>query len=143
MSTRTRKRTAGLLSAAVLAGIAAVLLFPGGSAAGPLVVEVNIKHSAFSASHYSFPAGTRVRFVITNEDPIEHEFIVGSRVVQYYMEHTAHPVHDGSTPGQITVPALSTVETTYTVRRSPRPLLFGCHLPGHYRYGMRGTISVT
>jgi uncharacterized cupredoxin-like copper-binding protein len=136
-------RRSGLLAVAVASGIAAVLLFPGGSAAGPLTVEVNINHSAFSSTRYSFPAGTRVRFVITNRDPIDHEFIIGSPVVQYYMEHTAHPSHDGSVPGQISVPAGSTVETTYTVRRSSQPLLFGCHLPGHYRYGMRGTIAVT
>ena len=123
------------------AGIAAAALFPG-TTHGPITVDVTIHHSHFSVAHMAFPRGTTVRFVIHNTDPIEHEFIVGSAVVQYYIEHTAHPAHEGSAPGQITVPAGTTRETTYRFGRV-QPLLFGCHLPGHYAYGMRGTISVT
>jgi uncharacterized cupredoxin-like copper-binding protein len=29
-----------------------------------------------------------------------------------------------------------------TVAASGEPLLFGCHLPGHYAFGMRGEIQV-
>ena len=129
----------GLLAA----GVAAVALFQSPAAHGPLTVEVTIHHSAFSVSHLSYPAGTTVRFVIRNTDPIDHEFIVGDMTMQFYVEHTAHAIHDGSFPGQISVPAGTTRETTYTFRRDRRPMLFGCHLPGHYAYGMRGTISVT
>ena len=124
------------------AGVAAVLLLPGGSAPGPVTVEVTIHHSHFLPSHLSFPAGTKVRFVITNTDPIDHEFIVGSRLVQLLMEHTTERVHGGAVPGQISVPATTTASTTY-VMGGGHPLLFGCHLPGHYAYGMRGTIAVT
>ena len=129
---------AGLLAV----GVAAVALFAGHTGSGPTTVDVAIRHSQFSSARYAFAPGERVRFVITNADPIDHEFIIGSAGVQYYMEHTAHPSHDGSVPGQISVPAGTTVETTYTFRKTKQPLLFGCHLPGHYRYGMRGTISV-
>lgn len=131
------------MRAGVLAvGIAAAVLLPGAADGGPATVEITIHHSTFSPSHLSFPAGTTVHFVIHNTDPIDHEFIVGGRAVQYYMEHTAHPSHDGSVPGQISVRAGETRETTYTVQRL-RPLLFGCHLPRHYAYGMRGMIAVT
>ena len=37
-------------------------------------------------------------------------------------------------------PAGETVSTTFTF--GERDLLFGCHLPGHYVYGMRGTVEV-
>ena len=123
-------------------GIVAALLMPGQRTNAPVTVEVTIHHSTFSPSHFSFPAGTRVRFVIRNTDPIDHEFIVGSRLVQLYVEHTAERVHSGAVPGQVSVPAGTTRETTYRFGRA-QPLLFGCHLPGHYAYGMRGTISVT
>jgi uncharacterized cupredoxin-like copper-binding protein len=43
-------------------------------------------------------------------------------------------------PGEITIPAGETVSTTFTF--GERDLLFGCHLPGHYVYGMRGTVVV-
>ena len=120
-------------------GIAAAALMPGGRTTGPVTVDITIHHSQFIPSNFSFPAGTTVRFVVHNTDPIDHEFIVGSRVVQFYMEHTAERVHHA--PGQISVPAGTTRETTYTF--GSVALLFGCHLPGHYAYGMRGTISVT
>jgi uncharacterized cupredoxin-like copper-binding protein len=111
-----------------------------------LTVEVTIHHSTFRPSSFTFERGTSVTFVIRNTDPIEHEFIVGDQAVQYYMEHTAHPKHDGSVPGQISVPPGTTRSTTYTftdVTHRPSDMEFACHLPGHFRYGMHGPITVT
>jgi uncharacterized cupredoxin-like copper-binding protein len=104
-------------------------------------VHVTIRWSRFHPSQFAFPDGTTVRFVIRNTDPIEHEFILGSKVVQNQVEHTAHADHDGSVPGQITVPPGSTRTTTYRFG-SPGTVLLGCHLPGHYAYGMRGLVTV-
>jgi uncharacterized cupredoxin-like copper-binding protein len=104
-------------------------------------VHVSIKWSSFHPSRFTFPEGTTVRFVIRNEDPIEHEFILGSKRVQDYIEHTAHPDHDGSVPGQITVPPGTERTTTYRFARAGEVLL-GCHLPGHYAFGMRGAVTV-
>ena len=128
-------------SALLAAGVAAVALFPGTRAPGMQTVDVTIHHSHFSIAHLDIPAGTTVRFVIHNTDPIDHEFIVGSAVVQYYVEHSTERVHHG-VAGQVSVPAGTTRETTYRFGR-PQPLLFGCHLPGHYAYGMRGSITVS
>ena len=69
-----------------------------------LTVEVTIHHSTFDPPAFTFARGTTVTFVIRNTDPIEHEFIVGDQAVQYYIEHTEHPTHDGSVPGQISIP---------------------------------------
>jgi uncharacterized cupredoxin-like copper-binding protein len=126
---------AGLLAV----GLATAALMPGAHASRPVTVDVTIHHSQFMPSHFSFPAGTTVRFEVRNTDPTDHEFIIGSRFVQYYMEHSAERVHDA--PGQISVPAGTTRQTAYTF--GSVPVLFGCHLPGHYAYGMRGTIAVT
>jgi uncharacterized cupredoxin-like copper-binding protein len=106
-------------------------------------VPITIHHSSFSVSRLSFPAGTTVRFVVTNTDPIDHEFIVGDRAVQHHIEVTEHPEHDGSVPGQISIPAGTTRTSTYTFGAPGSGLLFGCHLPGHFAYGMRGPIVVT
>jgi uncharacterized cupredoxin-like copper-binding protein len=135
-------------AAAVIAAAAAILFglhaadAAGRHAGGVRTVDVTIRYSHFSLSHLSFPAGTTVRFVIRNADPIDHEFILGTRGIQQLMEHTKERLHDGSVPGQISVPAETTRTTTFTFG-SPGGLLFGCHLPGHYHYGMRGTISIT
>jgi uncharacterized cupredoxin-like copper-binding protein len=103
-------------------------------------VDITIHYSHFHPDHLSFPAGTSVTFVIHNNDPIDHEFILGPQWVQDYIEHTDHPAHDGSVAGQISVPAGETRSTTYTLTRT---VPFACHLPGHYAFGMRGSVTVT
>jgi uncharacterized cupredoxin-like copper-binding protein len=44
-------------------------------------------------------------------------------------------------PGEVSVPAGTTATTTYTFE-APGDLTFACHLPGHFAYGMQGTVSV-
>jgi uncharacterized cupredoxin-like copper-binding protein len=41
----------------------------------------------------------------------------------------------------MTVPAGETATTTYTFA-DPGELIIGCHLPGHYAYGMRAVVRV-
>ena len=103
-------------------------------------VVVTIRHSRFHPSLFSFPEGTRVRFVIRNTDPIDHEFIVGDRSVQERHERGTERGH-GSVPGEVGIPAGEERVTTLTLSE-PGTVLIGCHLPGHYAYGMRGEIQV-
>ena len=81
-----------------------------------------------------------MRFIITNTDPIDHEFIVGDEAVQLRHENGTDPVH-GLVPGEVSVPAGATEETTYTFPLGPVAMEFACHLPGHYAYGMHGPIT--
>jgi uncharacterized cupredoxin-like copper-binding protein len=50
--------------------------------------------------------------------------------------------HHGAKPGEISIPAGTERTTTYNFQQ-PGPLIFACHLPGHYDYGMRGIIEIT
>ncbi|MBA3430218.1 MAG: hypothetical protein H0U16_01900, partial [Actinobacteria bacterium] len=104
-------------------------------------VAIAIDHSAFDRSHLEFRAGDTVRFVIHNSDPIDHELIIGDTGVQAHHEEGTEPRH-GAVPGEVSVPSGTTRTTTYTFEE-PGRLLFGCHLPGHYRYGMKGSITIT
>jgi len=61
--------------------------------------------------------------------------------VQDYHEQGTEAHHAGR-PGETSVAPGATAETAYTFI-SRGTLLFGCHLPGHWAYGMRGTITVT
>ncbi|MBV8981680.1 MAG: hypothetical protein JO086_12330 [Acidimicrobiia bacterium] len=106
------------------------------------VVNIEIHHSRFVPAAVSVGSRQTVRFVVRNTDPIDHEFIVGDQATQDRHEHGADDHHDGSVPGEISVPAGTTVTTTYYVDRR-RQLLYGCHLPGHWAYGMRGVIRVS
>jgi uncharacterized cupredoxin-like copper-binding protein len=131
----TRTRVALVLAGALLVGALA-----GWSRASEpgRTVDLAIHYSRFDASSIAVSAGETVRFVIHNEDPIDHEFIVGDRRVQRVHENGTEPSH-GAKPGEVTVPAGATVETTYTFPAAPEHIEFACHLPGHYAFGMHGS----
>jgi uncharacterized cupredoxin-like copper-binding protein len=103
-------------------------------------VVLDVHYSRFSPDAVTVRRGQPVRFVIHNRDPIAHELIVGDQAVQDRHERGTEP-HHGERPGEVSVAAGATAQTTVTFTRSGR-LLFGCHLPGHWDYGMRGTIRV-
>lgn len=129
----------------VIAAVAALVTGAGcvsRSDAASDVVNIEIHHSRFSPATVSLGSRQTVRFVVHNTDPIDHEFIVGDQATQDRHEHGTEDHHDGSVPGEISVPAGTTVATTYRVDR-PGQLLYGCHLPGHWAYGMRGVIRVS
>ena len=109
-------------------------------------VDITIHYSHFSPSTVTVAAGSTVRFRVTNADPIDHELIVGDQTLQDREQAGTDPIHDGSVPGMISVPAGTTVATVYTFPRHAHggnPLSYACHLPGHYAYGMRGAIHLT
>jgi len=79
-------------------------------------------------------------FRLVNEDPITHEFILGTAAVQQLHEEGKPEDHDGK-PGQATLSPGETQEISFTFG-APGTLIFGCHRPGHYAYGMRGSIAI-
>lgn len=101
-------------------------------------VVVEIRHSRFSPEQMTFSRGDKVRFVIRNTDPIDHEFILGDEEVQARHEFGTDAEH-GTIPGEVTILAGDEGSTTYAFDRRGT-LIYGCHLPGHYGYGMRGTV---
>ena len=103
-------------------------------------VPITIHFSRFDPASIDAAAGETVRFVIRNTDPIDHEFILGDEQVQAIHERGTEAVHPPR-PGEVSVPAGATVETTYTFR-APGALTYGCHVPGHFAYGMLGTVTV-
>jgi uncharacterized cupredoxin-like copper-binding protein len=96
-------------------------------------------HSRFEPSTIRAEPGETLEFVIVNTDPIDHEFIVGDGSVQDAHEEGTEAYHDPR-PGEVTVLAGQSVTTTYTF--GGEDLLFGCHVPGHWAYGMRGEVLV-
>lgn len=103
-------------------------------------ITIDVEHSRFVPDEIAVAAGERVRFVIRNGDPIDHEFIVGDEHVQRIHENGTE-AHHGTVPGEVSIAAFGTAATTYVFDR-PGTLIFGCHLPGHYDYGMRGEVRV-
>lgn len=104
-------------------------------------VPVEIKYSRFEPDEIRLEAGEEVTFVIYNDDPIDHEFILGDRAVQDRHERGTE-AHHGEIPTEVSVPAGETVETTVTFDESGNMIL-GCHLPGHYAYGMKARVTIS
>ena len=132
---------AALAGAALAAG--AVLVVAPGGAAGPRTITVTAHHSRFAPDRMTVQPNSTVRFVVHNSDPIDHEFIIGPPETHDLHERGTPHVHTGVVPGEITVPAGATVETTWTFGPSGSPAVaYGCHLAGHWAYGMHGLATI-
>jgi uncharacterized cupredoxin-like copper-binding protein len=103
-------------------------------------ITIEIEHSEFVPERLEVEAGETVTFVVRNGDPIDHEFILGDEAIQLVHEKGTEK-HHGARPGEISIPAGETRETTYTFEE-PGELIYGCHIFGHYDYGMRGAVEV-
>ncbi len=130
------------------AAVALVAVWPAGSRARggeARTVVVTMRHSRFEPSVVRVEPGERVRFVLRNTDPIDHEFILGDESVQRRHEKGRERQHHGDVPGERSVPAGQEAATTYTFPATldGQALQFACHLPGHYAYGMHGLARVS
>lgn len=113
-----------------------------GDVLGPGVVrvEVGIDMSRFDLGTLRVREGTLVELVVRNDDPIDHELVVGDAAV--------HARHEGGTerrhppvPGEVSVAHGETAMTFYRFDE-PGTVTYACHLPGHVAYGMVGEIEV-
>jgi plastocyanin len=107
---------------------------------GEVTVTLDVDHSVFEPSELRVVAGTEVRFVVANGDPIGHELIVGPPDVHARHEAGTHAGHP-PVPGEVSVGPNDEAATTYRFDE-PGTVEFACHLPGHYGYGMHGEIEV-
>lgn len=130
---RTLAAVTLLLGAAVVAGCGA----------SPVThrVEILIHYSHFSPAEVSVPHGVPVTFVLVNEDPIDHEFLIGDDAFHERHRTGTEPAH-GQRPDEVSVRAFGSAQTTL-IFDQPGDMVFICHFPGHEAYGMVGTLHVT
>ena len=114
---------------------------PAAATTEPRTIHITMHHSRYIPETIDVDPGETIRFVVENTDPIDHEFLVGDAQVQLIHEEGTEPSHPPK-PGEMSVPALATRVTTYTFAPVQGGSIFGCHLPGHYAYGMRGSIEI-
>ena len=131
------------LVVAVLAATVAVAATGCGRAAGqePVTLQITIHYSQFEETALTVPHGVPVTFVLVNEDPIEHEWLIGDAAFHERHRHGTEG-HHGARPNEISLAPLETVRTTLTFEE-PGSLRYICHLPGHEAYGMVGALTVT
>jgi uncharacterized cupredoxin-like copper-binding protein len=126
---------------AVATLLAVAWLAAGCGARGPVRVEITIHYSQFEPVNVTVPHGVPVTFMLVNEDPIDHEWLIGDAA--FHERHrTGTDAQHGTRPNEVSIPALSTEQTTLTFEE-PGTVRYICHLPGHEAYGMVGTVTVT
>lgn len=99
---------------------------------------------AIDIAESNFAVGETVRFEVTNEGTIQHEFYLGDEEAQ---DHHADEMaemdgmsHDDPNGVSVAPGATETIEHTF---EAAGELLAGCHEPGHYEAGMVATMSVS
>ncbi len=107
---------------------------------GEVTVQIDVEHSLFAPEELRVAEGTRVRFVVVNGDPINHELIVGPPDVHARHAEGTEAEHP-SIPGEVSVGPNGSAVTTFRFDE-PGTFEFACHLPGHYEHGMHGEVEV-
>jgi uncharacterized cupredoxin-like copper-binding protein len=107
---------------------------------GDVTVELHVEHSLFQPTEIRVVEGTRLRFVLDNDDPINHELIVGGPEVHARHARGTEAKHP-SVPGEVSVGPNEMGVTTLRFDE-PGRFEFACHLPGHYEFGMHGVVEV-
>jgi uncharacterized cupredoxin-like copper-binding protein len=138
-----RGRRPGLLALAlgVLAtlGLCAAALAAAG--AGPTTsIEIVIRYSHFEPDEIVVPAGVPVTITLRNDDPIDHEWIVGDEAV-HAVHRTGTELLHPSRPTEVVIRAGETRTTTVTFEAAGT-LRYICHLPAHEAYGMVGSATI-
>jgi uncharacterized cupredoxin-like copper-binding protein len=108
----------------------------------PSEVVLTLHHSHFVSAPVHARPGQAVTFVIRNDDPIDHEFILGDPSVQRKHEAGRQREHHGEVPGEVSVPAGTERRTTFRFAGDLDRVEYACHLPGHYAYGMHAWVTV-
>jgi uncharacterized cupredoxin-like copper-binding protein len=128
---------------ALVIGLALAAVVPAGCGEGgpsERALQVRMRYSKFLPPSLTVRAGTTVDFTLVNSDSIEHEFILGTPAEQRLHERgDPHDPHTG--PGQKLLAGKTTEHLRFTFAK-PGTMQYACHRPGHYRFGMVGTITV-
>lgn len=107
---------------------------------GTVTIEVGIEQSTFDIGSLRVVEGTLVQFVVQNDDPIDHELVVGDGEVHRLHANGSERRHP-PVPGEVSIAPGDTALTFYEFTE-PGSIVYACHLPGHVAYGMTGTIEV-
>ena len=110
------------------------------------VIEVTAKDDlTFEPATVTITEGETVTFRVTNAGAIPHDFTLGDEHMQD--EHEAEmaemsgdiAMHDE--PNAFVLDPRETKDMTWHMTQAGE-IIFGCHQPGHYAAGMKGTITV-
>lgn len=98
---------------------------------------------AFDPDEITVASGETITFRVINDGAIPHDFTLGDQATQDAHEEEMAEMeemeHDD--PNTIKLEAGETKDLTWQFT-DPGTVLIGCHEPGHYAAGMKGTVTV-
>lgn len=108
-------------------------------------VSVKMTDIAYSAKTLRVKAGTPVSFVFVNKGKLLHEAVVGTKAEQVAHEKEMAAMGGmvmGDEPNAVSVKAgqSKTIKHTFTTAGT---FEIGCHIPGHYKAGMKINVVVS
>lgn len=112
------------------------------------VVDVKVVDGPrFDPDAIAVTVGETITFKVTNETTDIHEFLLGDEAAQARHEKVMSDMGTGpmamaDTADSVTVKGGATKDLTYTFAKAGT-VLYGCHQPGHYAAGQKGTITVS
>lgn len=120
---------------------------PGDPAQAARTVEVHAGDDLrFQPDTVSVKVGETVTFKVVNDAQVEHDFTLGDDNAQNAHEQEMRAMASGNMAGMnddanaIHIPPGQTKTITWTFTKAGTTI-YGCHEPGHYQSGMRGTIT--
>ncbi len=119
----------------------------GGGGETGRVIDVRMAGGSFQPGSITVRAGETITFRLINQDDTIHEFTIGDEQKQAERETMMagmgdQPMEMDDEPDSVTVQGGDTEELRWTAP-GPGTVLYGCHQPGHYAAGEKGTISVS
>jgi uncharacterized cupredoxin-like copper-binding protein len=121
-----------------------------GTAEAPRDISITMTDSLrFDPGTIVVTEGETIRFLLDNPTVAPHDFLIGDLEEQlhHHEEMAAGEAHDdapapeGEYPAPVTLEPGETAEVIATFREAGT-IVIGCHVPGHWEAGMRGTIAV-
>ncbi len=103
----------------------------------------------FDPSRIEVRAGETIQFVLQNRSQVDHDFTLGDEMAQmHHEEEMANFYEDGGMMhghDETSAVLVAAGETTLFVVTfdAPGEVLIGCHIPGHYDAGMKGSVMVS
>lgn len=111
----------------------------------PRIIEIAaLDTPAYEPTTIEVAEGETITFVVTNPGDVDHEFVVGDEQAQRMAEEEMTEGMHGhtATMAALTIAPGETEEATVTFEEVGT-LRYACHIEGHYRGGMVGTIEVS
>src|SRR5207249_421206 len=100
-----RRRVPAVMLVPLLAALALAAACASGGAANSSSVTIPIRYSHYTNELVTARVGEPITITIRNDDPIEHEWIVGTEAVHERHRTATEPFH-GTIPTEVTIPAL-------------------------------------